>query len=165
MNRDRDIRRIAPEASVVDDMPEFARFSSWLREHEREREREIARPGAGTLVSEWETGKWSAALVTLAMLWKIVELPVEYWLSTDGMERATVALSTAIWIAISALVLKGNATARGVLVFLCALGVLVVAPALPMEYETFRLAFWLSLVECVLKCIVFVAFLSRYIQT
>ncbi|MEX3691337.1 hypothetical protein AB3X91_06715 [Paraburkholderia sp. BR14263] len=155
MNHDEALNRATADARTIDEAPEFARFSAWLR-------------GRGTAVASDAratglTGAWTRRLVKFSALWALVELPVAYWSAADDLERAALAASTVIWLAIVVRVLKGGVTARGVFVFLCALSLLAVAPALPAEYANFRIAFWLSLVECAVKCGLFVVFVSRYI--
>ncbi|MEM5299996.1 hypothetical protein VSR82_37830 [Burkholderia sp. JPY481] len=86
---------------------------------------------------------------------------MEYWVAPDDTQRLALALATAIWLLLALFVLRGNAAARGTLAFLCVLSVLAIAPALPAEYAVFRVAFWLSLVECALKGLLFVVLLSR----
>jgi hypothetical protein len=155
MNHDEALNRAAANARTMDEAPEFASFAAWPRG----RRAAVASHASATGL----TGAWTRRLVKFSALWALVELPVAYWSAADDLERAALAVSTLIWLAIVFRVLKGGATARGAFVFLCALSVLAVAPALPAEYTNFRLAFWLSLVECVVKCGLFVAFVSRYI--
>lgn len=155
MNHDDALKRAAADARTMDDAPEFAGLAAWLRGR--------GTAGASHAPAAGLNGAWTRRLVKFSALWALVELPVAYWSAADDLERAALAVSTLIWLAIVFRVLKGGATARGVFVFLCALSVLAVAPALPAEYANFRLAFWLSLVECVVKCGLFVVFVSRYI--
>ncbi|WP_322101443.1 hypothetical protein [Paraburkholderia sp. J41] len=139
------------DSTTIDDLSNFADFSDWLHTQDGRGARR-KRPGAAT-----------AWLVKASALWALIELPVEFWAAQGTTERAALLFSSALWVSLAWLVLRGNGIARGVLVFLCALGVLAVAPALPAEYTMFPLAFYLSLIECTLKGLLFVAFVSRYI--
>ncbi|MEX3637722.1 hypothetical protein [Paraburkholderia sp. BR14320] len=103
---------------------------------------------------------WTRRLVKITALWALVEFPMEFWVAPDDMQRLALALATVIWLLLAFYVLRGSAAARGTLAFLCVLSVIAIAPALPAEYAGFRVAFWLSLVECALKGLLFVALLS-----
>ncbi|QGZ65302.1 hypothetical protein [Paraburkholderia acidisoli] len=139
------------DPAALDEPSNFADFSDWLQTRGDRRTRRRRPRGA------------TAWLVKASALWALIELPVEFWASQGVTERAALLFSSAVWVSLAWLVLRGNGVARGVFIFLCALGVLAVAPALPAEYSTFPLAFYLSLTECVLKALLFVAFVSRYI--
>lgn len=139
------------DSAAIDDLSNFADFSDWLRKRRDRRAPERRTRGA------------TAWLVKASALWALVELPIEFWAAQSTTERAALLFSSALWVSLAWLVLRGNGVARGVLVFLCALGVLAVAPALQAEYSMFPLAFYLSSIECILKGMLFVAFVSRYI--
>ncbi|MGG1948253.1 hypothetical protein AB1286_26170 [Trinickia sp. NRRL B-1857] len=160
MNHDEALGGAATDVRTMDEAPQFASFAAWLRGR-----RPKTTAGASDARPTELTVAWTRRLVKFSALWALVELPVEYWSAADDLERAALAASTLIWLAIVFRVLKGGTTARRIFVFLCALGVLAVAPALAAEYADFRLAFWLSLVECAVKCALFVVFVSRYIAT
>ncbi|MEM5329214.1 hypothetical protein VSR34_21840 [Paraburkholderia sp. JHI2823] len=156
MNHNEALNRAAADARTTNEGPEFPSFVAWLRW-------QGTTESASDAKASGLTGAWTRRLVTFSALWALVELPVAYWNAADDVERAALAASTLIWLAIVFRVLKGGATARGIFVFLCALSVLAVAPALPAEYANFPIAFWLSLVECVVKCGLFVVLVTRYI--
>lgn len=101
---------------------------------------------------------WARRFVKLLALWVLLEFPVEYLSSEGNMERIALTLSTALWLSLTVIVLKGSAVAQGMFLFLCALGILAISPMLPLEYMIFRVGFYFSLVESVLKSLVLMAF-------
>jgi hypothetical protein len=165
MGHDEATPRVALETKGTDKLTDFADFSMWPCTRASPTESivspDVRKDGEGAPML---CGRWTRRLVQLSALWALVEFPVEYWGAQDGIERIALSVSTALWLFIIIFVLKGNSVARVVYVFLCALGVLAVAPALPAEYTMFPLAFYLSFVECVVKCLMFVTFVSRYIS-
>lgn len=108
--------------------------------------------------------QWTRRLIELTALWALIELPVEYAGTGDDAERIALALSAAIWLLLAFFSIRGSAAARATYAFLCVSSVLAIVPALPAEFATFRAAFWLSLVECVLKSVFFAGLMSRHTQ-
>ncbi|NVH75774.1 hypothetical protein FSB08_25350 [Paraburkholderia sp. JPY432] len=106
--------------------------------------------------------QWAARLIKLPALWALVELPVEYAVAQNDTERLVLALATATWVLLALFAIRGSAVARGTFGFLCVSSVLAIAPTLPVEFTTFPVSFWLSLVECVLKGLAFAGFLLRH---
>ena len=82
------------------------------------------------------------------------------WVSVSA--RAAIACITAkvLWIVLIGFVLAGNRVARIAYGFLCTIGLMAMAFALPNEYRVFPVAFVLSSVECVLKATAFVCLVS-----
>ncbi|WP_338941300.1 hypothetical protein [Paraburkholderia sp. 22B1P] len=107
---------------------------------------------------------WTNRLVKLSAYWAMVKFPVEIWWAQDDIERGAIVFSTSLWIVVVVLVLRGSPAARGIFVFLSVLDVLAVAPALPVEFVTFRVGFYLSLVDSLIKGALAVIFVSRHMQ-
>ncbi|MEX3943297.1 hypothetical protein AB4Y44_27860 [Paraburkholderia sp. BR10937] len=164
MGHDESTTQLVPDTAGLVDPPDYAEISHWLQSNSLVGASEVNNiEDHGVAHTPVLAGRWTRCLVKLSGAWALIELPVEYWGAQDGIERIALTLTAALWLAIISLVLRGSQLARGVFVFLCALGVLAVAPALPAEFASCRLAFCLSLIECAVKSMLFIAFVSRYI--
>ncbi|MDE1182511.1 hypothetical protein [Paraburkholderia sp.] len=107
-------------------------------------------------------GQWTRWLVIATGVWAVCELPVELWVSQTPLDAGASVIAKLVWISLVTGVMLHSRIARVAYVFLCGLSVMAVAFDLPAEYRLFRLGFYCSAVECLLKGAAFVSFVSSY---
>jgi hypothetical protein len=95
--------------------------------------------------------------VYIATIWVWVELPWELLASSTEGQILAVLVSKLIFLIAAILTVMGSAWGRYPFLFICGLSVWAIAPALPMEFEKFPLAFVLSMGELVSKAAAFLA--------
>lgn len=105
-------------------------------------------------------GRWTRRVVIATAVWSVIELPFEIWVSMSARDALACVTAKLLWLALVGFVLTGSRVARIVFAFLCTIGLMAVAFALPAEYRVFPLGFVLSSVECVLKTTAFVCLVS-----
>ncbi|WP_144149113.1 hypothetical protein [Paraburkholderia sp. BCC1884] len=110
--------------------------------------------------SETALGPWTRRVIVATAIWSACELPFEIWISRTPREMAACILGKLLWIALVCFALAGSRVARVAYGFLCTIGLMAVAFALPAEFRVFPLGFLLSSVECVLKATAFVCLVS-----
>ncbi|QBR03681.1 hypothetical protein [Paraburkholderia pallida] len=84
-------------------------------------------------------------------IWAMVELPWEFAGCEKIDEALALVLSKAILGTSVFFALRGLVLARSVVIFICATSVVAIVPSISTEYDAFRLGFYLSVIECVLK--------------
>ena len=104
-----------------------------------------------------EVSRAARLLVYIATIWVWVELPWELLASSTEGQSFAVRVSKLIFLLAAILTVMGSAWGRYPFLFICGLSVWAIAPALPMEFEKFPLAFVLSTGELVSKAAAFLA--------
>lgn len=112
------------------------------------------------VTAEATLGPWSRGIVIATAVWSMCELPFELWASRSVGEAAACVVAKLLWVALICFVLTGNRAARVTYGFLCTIGLMAMAFALPAEFRVFPLGFALTSVECVLKATAFVCLVS-----
>jgi hypothetical protein len=105
-------------------------------------------------------GIWTRRVIVATAIWSVIELPFEIWVSVSPRDAIACITAKILWVALISFVLTGSRVARIAYSFLCTIGLMAVAFALPAEYRAFPPAFVLSSVECTLKAIAFVCLVS-----
>jgi hypothetical protein len=105
-------------------------------------------------------GIWTRRVIVATAFWSVIELPFEIWVTGSTRDAIACIIAKVLWVALIGLVLTGSRLAQTVYGFLCTIGLMAVAFALPTEYRVFPLAFGLSSVECTLKAMAFVCLVS-----
>ncbi|CAN7780529.1 hypothetical protein LJR267_010158 [Paraburkholderia hospita] len=105
-------------------------------------------------------GLWTRRIVIATAVWSVCELPFEIAVIRTMGETAACILGKVLWVALVAFVLAGSRLARIAYAFLCAIGLTAIACSLPVEFRVFPLGFLLSSVECVLKAVALICFVS-----
>jgi hypothetical protein len=104
-----------------------------------------------------EVSRAARLSVYIAMIWVWVELPWELLASSTKGQIFAVLVSKLIFLLAAVLTVMGSAWGRYPFLFICGLSVWAIAPALPMEFEKFPLAFILSTGEFASKAAAFLA--------
>jgi hypothetical protein len=105
-------------------------------------------------------GRWTRRIVIATAVWSVFELPFEVWVSRSPQEALACIVGKVLWVALVCFALGGSRVARIAYAFLCTIGLMAMAFALPLEYRAFPLGFALTSVECVLKAAAFVCLVS-----
>jgi hypothetical protein len=117
-------------------------------------------------------GRCVAVSACFVVAWSLIEVPWEIDLAgsatgaamTSGEEIAAVLASKTLLFVIAGLALTGRRVAKYVLLFICLMSVLAMAPEIPVEYAHSRWLATLSAVECLGKLATFV-FLALDLRT
>jgi hypothetical protein len=149
-------------------MPHFVKRSEALSRRFDRIELMSAEPG-DVLPQRRSTGKWAAPpravrwLAACVCLWSLMLAPIEAG-TTDGSTQMW-ALITAklLLLCVGCCAITGIAPLRNVFVFVCAVSVLAVAPALPLMYAVSKMMFALSMVDCGLKSALVSTYARHYL--
>ncbi|MBN3759252.1 hypothetical protein [Burkholderia sp. Ac-20365] len=103
--------------------------------------------------------KWLFALLRVARhalpisiaVWSILELPLELILTESSAERLASLIGRVIWVAFAIGTTYQKRFATNIFLFLCAVGSVVVAQALPMAYQSSVVVFSVLLMDLILK--------------
>ncbi|CDY75198.1 hypothetical protein BGLT_04096 [Caballeronia glathei] len=108
-------------------------------------------------------GRYADASACFVVAWSLLEVPWEIDANSRGEEIAAVLASKTLLFVIVAFMLQGRRVASYLLLFVCLMSVLAMAPEIPLE---FRRSPWLAVlsgVECVSKLATF-AFLALHLK-
>ena len=117
-------------------------------------------PGIST---EATLGLTSKVLIVCVWIWSLIEAPWELLLETDLTHIAAVVTAKVFVSAVALLALRRSHIGEIAFAFVCAASVLAICVTLPTEYSFWRTGFYLSLVECILKCCTAIALAIRYL--
>ncbi len=112
---------------------------------------------AKTVRARREVSRAARLSVYIATIWVWLELPWELLAGSTEGQIFAVLVSKLIFLLAAILTVMGSAWGRYPFLFICGLSVWAIAPALPMEFEKFPLAFVLSAGELVTKAAAFLA--------
>jgi hypothetical protein len=101
--------------------------------------------------------RFAACSVLLVILWSLIETALELTQTSDGSPAVVVVLSTVAIVTMGSLALFQLRWAKQVFLFICALSILAIAPALCFELTARPAGFFYSLIECAVKAAAFVA--------
>jgi hypothetical protein len=105
--------------------------------------------------SQWGR-RLSLSTIGLVVLWSLVELPVELAVTPERSAMVALLISKAMVVAVSVGALLRVRWAECAFLFICALSLLAIVPALSFEMTAYPLAFRCSLLECIFKALAFV---------
>ncbi|MCR4470482.1 hypothetical protein [Burkholderia sp. SCN-KJ] len=91
------------------------------------------------------------ALPLPVAIWSILELPIDPILTPSPTEGLVSVEGRLTWVAFAFGAMYKNQFVSVIFLFLCAVSSLVIATALPMEYESSPIVFSVLLVDLVLK--------------
>ena len=124
----------------------------------------LSRASANDVAKPPVPGRWTRRVVIATGVWSVLELPFELWISASARDALAMVTAKLLWLALVGFVLAGHRVARIAYGFLCTIGLIAMAFALPAEYRLFPLGFALTSVECVLKATAFVCLVSAGID-
>ena len=113
--------------------------------------------------TEATLGLTSKVLIVCVWIWSLIEAPWEMVLEADLTHIAAVLTAKIFVSAVALLALRRSYIGEIAFAFLCAASVLAISFTLPTEYSFWRTGFYLSLVECILKCGTAIALAIRYL--
>jgi hypothetical protein len=91
----------------------------------------------------------------------LIETPFELEACSCGAQVAALISSKLLLTMLIFYACYRSPVARYIALFVCGVSILAVVPALPAEYQHYRLAFLLSITECMLKALAIAALLYR----
>ena len=112
----------------------------------------------GLLTSMRSSPRLAQCAVIAVWIWSMVELPAELTVDASIVQTFALALSKICLTLLVYAVLLGKGYARRMLLFVCWLSILAIAPDLPLQFRYDRSGFYLSAIECLLKALTIIAF-------
>jgi hypothetical protein len=103
--------------------------------------------------------QWLAAGVCL---WSLALTPMEAGTADGSMQMWALITAKLMLLCAGCCAIAGITPLRNVFVFVCAVSVLAVAPALPLEYAISKMLFAFSMVDCGLKSALVSAYARHY---
>lgn len=98
-------------------------------------------------------GPASLVAASLVLFVNLIEIPFEQTATGGPVELGALLTSEAISVAIVVCMARGSRVARIAFTLLCSASAFAILPSLPAEFATFRIGFYLSLLECLVKVV------------
>lgn len=103
--------------------------------------------------------KAQAFLTRSVTIWSICELVLEVMTASTASECLALIIGRSIWISLAIGTMRDHHFTRRIFLFLCGASALAVVVQLPTAFETSKIFFGISLVDCLTKSATLLAFI------